>query len=142
MTASTQSAGFFMVPAGECHADVLLDITVISESVTIILEPRDTVPPAVVRDLWFRWLTGHLNLLLDVVCTGPTADAEAVQDDELVAEVVSDTRRTLAAGLPAGGAQALVRLQELARTCRFLLGLAHDRAVVDGSLSVCHSQPE
>ncbi|MGW0363662.1 DUF6415 family natural product biosynthesis protein [Streptomyces sp. NPDC002990] len=81
------------------------------------------------RCLWFAWLSGHLNLLLDVIGTGPAADPAVAGDDQLVAEAVADTRRVLEAGLPTGADQAYVRLQELARTCRFLLGLAHDRAV-------------
>lgn len=117
MTTSVQ-AGTFLVLNTE-NTDIArapVDVDVISESITIVLAPREDPPLAELRALWFSWLSGHLRLLMPLAL----AHRRALPDTETLAA----TRRALENGLPEDGAAACVRLQELARTCRYFLGLA------------------
>ncbi|MCY0947363.1 MULTISPECIES: DUF6415 family natural product biosynthesis protein [Streptomyces] len=119
MSASAKAGAFLVQDADDpAAAAAPLDVAVIGESITIVLAPYEDLPPAPLRRLWFLWLSGHLGLLMPLaVRPGQRTDTATLED----------TRRVLADGLPDDGPAAYVQLQELARTCRFFLGLATDR---------------
>ncbi|MFE2878445.1 hypothetical protein ACFXG6_30465 [Streptomyces roseus] len=123
MSATVQTDAFLVCEADDATATTApLDVTVISESVSIVLEARASEPPAALRQLWFRWLAGHLHLLMPLIEVRPW-----LSRNEGLELLLQSTRDDLDAGLPEQAADAYVRLRELARICRFLLGLAIDQ---------------
>ncbi|MGW6976427.1 DUF6415 family natural product biosynthesis protein [Streptomyces sp. NPDC054952] len=115
----------FQVAREQGFAGLPPDIVMISESISIILEPREATPPAALRGLWLSRLSGHLALLLPVVAT-PSRDRAEAGQDTLIADIVTFVHEVLGRGLPDDAEAAYVQLQELARICRFLLGTACD----------------
>lgn len=72
MSATVQADAFLVCEVDDATAATApLDITVISESVSIVLELRDSEPPAALRQLWFSWLAGHLHLLMPIIEARP-----------------------------------------------------------------------
>lgn len=123
MSATVQAGAFLVCEADDgAAATAPLDTTVMSESVSIVLEPRDIEPPAAVRQLWFSWLAGHLHLLVSQIEARPGGPREEGLD-----LMLQSTGTDLDAGLPEQAAAAYVKLQELARICSFFLGLALDQ---------------
>ncbi|MFD6891166.1 DUF6415 family natural product biosynthesis protein [Streptomyces sp. NPDC059957] len=104
-----------------------IDTVVISESISIILEPREALPSAALRDLWMSWLSGHFAVLLPCL-TAPSRPSTRARDDQPIEQATDFVHGALERGLPEQAEAAYVQLQELARTCRFLLGLASDRS--------------
>ncbi|GHI74675.1 DUF6415 family natural product biosynthesis protein [Streptomyces spororaveus] len=106
-----------------------VDVVAISESVSTILEPRDIPPPAALRGLWLSWLDGHLRLLLSVL-DARGQEPPSTGDATLVADAAAYVDDILGDGLEDDAPAAYVQLQELARTCGILLGLATDLTAV------------
>ncbi|MFE2250756.1 DUF6415 family natural product biosynthesis protein [Streptomyces lavendulae] len=125
MTTSTTADACVALDGPDASLSLPVDTVGISESVSIILEPRDVPPPAALRALWLSWLSGHINLLLPAIVT---ARRHQSTDAVLVADTAAFVHDILEHGLPEDPQGAYVQLQELARTCRFLLGLATDLA--------------
>ncbi|MBT2453003.1 hypothetical protein J7F03_39455 [Streptomyces sp. ISL-43] len=103
-----------------------VDMSLISETVSQVLEHRAGTPDRTVCAAWHRWLSGHVRLL------APIAVEQAPRWDDpqrmrLVEDTAAHAGRMLAAGLPADRHAAYVHLQELARECRGLLGLVLDQ---------------
>ncbi|MFD5142871.1 DUF6415 family natural product biosynthesis protein [Streptomyces sp. NPDC058401] len=125
MTVLVEAHPFQVVSEANAELGLPLDTVVISESVSIILEPREVLPSADLRDLWMSWLSGHFALLLPPL-TAPSSRSPASREDRLMADTTAFVRGAFERGLPDEAEAAYVQLQELARTCRFLLGRAND----------------
>ncbi|WP_407841419.1 DUF6415 family natural product biosynthesis protein [Streptomyces sp. DSM 116496] len=125
MTVLVQAHPFQVVSEVDVDPGLPIDTVVISESVSVILEPRELPPSVALRALWMSWLSGHFALLLPSLSAPPRHPPEA-RDGQLIADTVDFVRGALERGLPEESEAAYVQLQELARTCRFLLGLASD----------------
>ncbi|MFJ7272279.1 DUF6415 family natural product biosynthesis protein [Streptomyces sp. NPDC099050] len=125
MTVPVQAHPFQVVSEVNAVPGLPLDTVVISESVSLILELREALPSAALRALWMSWLSGHFALLLPAL-TASSSHPPETRDDQLIAEAINFVRGVLERGLPEEAEAAYVQLQELARTCRFLLGLASD----------------
>ncbi|MFD3776347.1 DUF6415 family natural product biosynthesis protein [Streptomyces sp. NPDC058612] len=125
MTVLVQAQTFQVVSENYADPGLAIDTVVISESVSLILEPREAVPSAALRDLWMSWLSGHFAILLPSLATSSSHPPET-RDAQLIADTTDFVRGALERGLPEEAEAAYVQLQELARTCRLLLGLASD----------------
>ncbi|MCX5129472.1 DUF6415 family natural product biosynthesis protein [Streptomyces sp. NBC_00347] len=125
MTVLVQAHPFQVVSEVDADPGLPIDTVVISESVSIILEPREILPSTALLDLWMSWLSGHFAVLLPSLAAPSSRPPEST-DDQLIVGTVDFVRRALERGLPEEAEAAYVQLQELARTCRFLLGLAND----------------
>ncbi|WP_330335814.1 DUF6415 family natural product biosynthesis protein (plasmid) [Streptomyces sp. NBC_00536] len=124
--ASPEGRVLTVVRADGTTAKLPVDVVLISETVSQVLEHREGTPDRTVCAQWFRWLAGHLRLLAPIaVQQAPRwGDPERT---ELVEEGAAAVDRALAAGLPADQHAAYVYVQELARECRGLLGLVLDQ---------------
>ncbi|MEU9037957.1 DUF6415 family natural product biosynthesis protein [Streptomyces sp. NPDC048352] len=107
-------------------ATLPVDVTLISETVSTVLESREGTPDRTVCVLWHRWLAGHLRLLCPIAVEQAPHWGDSKRTSLMEATVGAVTR-ALEDGLPAGRHAAYVHVQELARECRGLLGLVLDR---------------
>ncbi|MFE3865554.1 DUF6415 family natural product biosynthesis protein [Streptomyces goshikiensis] len=112
--------------ADDTTAALPVDVALISEMVSQVLEHRSGSPGRSVCEGWHRWLGGHLALL------APIAVEQAPRWDDpkrtsLVTGTAAAVARSLAAGLPADREAAYVHVLEMARECRGLLGLVLDQ---------------
>ncbi|QES56312.1 hypothetical protein DEJ51_20820 [Streptomyces venezuelae] len=103
-----------------------VDVTLISETVSMVLACRAGTPDRATCAAWHRWLAGHLRLL------APIAVEQAPRWDDLgrtslVEATAAAVAEVLAEGLPDDRETAYVHVQELARECRGLLGLVLDQ---------------
>ncbi|WBY25112.1 DUF6415 family natural product biosynthesis protein (plasmid) [Streptomyces goshikiensis] len=107
-------------------ATLPVDVTLIGETVSTVLESREGTPGRPVCALWHRWLAGHLRLLSPIaVEQAPRwGDPKRTALVEATAEAVT---QALEDGLPADRHAAYVHVQKLARECRGLLGLVLDQ---------------
>ncbi|MGH8919454.1 MAG: DUF6415 family natural product biosynthesis protein [Actinomycetes bacterium] len=122
----TSATMLTVVSADGTTSTLAVDVALISETVSQVLEHRYGTPDRAACVLWHRWLAGHLRLL------GPLAVEQAPRWDDpertvLVEATALAVDRALDAGLPADPGAAYVHVQELARECRGLLGLVLDR---------------
>ncbi|MEV7445711.1 DUF6415 family natural product biosynthesis protein [Streptomyces sp. NPDC091204] len=107
-------------------ATLPVDVTLICETVSTVLESRDGTPERATCAAWHRWLAGHLRLLAPIA----VEQAPRWSDPErtsLVDATAAAVDQALADGLPADRHAAYVHVQELARECRGLLGFVLDR---------------
>ncbi|MFD3939988.1 DUF6415 family natural product biosynthesis protein [Streptomyces sp. NPDC058611] len=115
-----------MTRADGTNSALPVDVTLISESVSTVLESREGTPDRAACEIWYRWLAGHLRLLAPIA----VEQAPRWRDPErtlLVEATAAVVAQALADGLPADRYAAYVYVQELARECRGLLGLALDQ---------------
>ncbi|MCX5078646.1 DUF6415 family natural product biosynthesis protein [Streptomyces sp. NBC_00513] len=103
-----------------------VDVTLISETISLVLASRDWTPDRTVCAAWHRWLAGHLRLLAPIAVEQAPhwSDPEHMRLVEVTAAAVA---KNLEGGLPADRHTAYVHVQELARECLGLLGLVLDQ---------------